>query len=879
MSGNILQTKLYMPRIRPSLVPRPHLITKLNGGLHRKLTLLSAPAGFGKTTLVSEWIAGCDQPFAWLSLDKSDSDLIHFLTYLIAALQTHRSSLGHKAAGMLALPQPPPAESILTTLINEIVTVQDEFALVLDDYDVLNAPLIDRAVDFLLQHLPKQMHLVITTRQDPNLSLSQLRARGLLTELRTADLRFTVEETAVFLQKVTGLTFSAHEIAVLERRTEGWIAGLQLAAVSMRGQNDVHEFIETFAGDARYIADYLVDEVLQHQPEHIRSFLIQTSILERLSGSLCDAVTNQSEGELLLERLELSNLFITPLDNKRQWYRYHRLFAEMLQTRLKNEVERASVAALHERASVWFEANGFLSEAIEHALATPNYERAARLVEQIADQAMYRTGEAAALARWLNELPDSVAIARPGLLLIQGWMALWMTRPDAVDECLDALPRDSLPTNLMGQVATLRAQVAGQRGDVEETISHAASALTLLGAEERRLRGLALSALGNAYRDKGQVRLAAEVFQEAAAVFQAAELIIPSLIALTRQGQLLQLQGQLPQALTIYEQAIHLASDHQAGQLPAAGGLYIGLGELYWEWHDLAQAARMVQKGIVLCRQWSGFADETIMGLLTLAGIRQTRGEYGKGLDAVREAQAVVDTFQMSSWQPLVKMQRAHILLAQGNLAAAKAQLPDELEHLPRLQQERRQIALARLRLAQGRPDTALALLIPWMASAELEGRIAPLIEMLVIGALAYRQQTLLQKALTLLQQAVEMAEPSGFIRPFISKDETMLSLLHQLARRATGHTLTYIGQLLAASQIQPPPPPPPGVEPLREPLTERQLEVLQLMAAGLSNQEIAETLVIAVSTVKRHINHLYGKLAVKNRLQAVERARALQLF
>jgi len=315
MSSDLLQTKLYAPRTRPFLVPRPRLIETLNAGLGGKLTLISAPAGFGKTTLVSEWMAGCTRPFAWLSLDERDSDLTRFLAYLIAALQTCASSPGARAAAMLHSPQPPPPESVLTTLLNEVAAVPQEFALVLDDYHVVDAPPIDQAITFLLDHLPPQMHLAITTREDPPLPLSRLRARGQLTELRAVDLRFTAEETAVFLHHITGLPLSAAEVASLEKRTEGWIAGLQLAGLSMQGRADVHSFIKAFAGDDRYIVDYLVDEVLQNQPEHIRRFLLQTSILNRLHGPLCSAVTEQPEGSILLETLERSNLFIVPLDD------------------------------------------------------------------------------------------------------------------------------------------------------------------------------------------------------------------------------------------------------------------------------------------------------------------------------------------------------------------------------------------------------------------------------------------------------------------------------------------------------------------------------------------------------------------------------------
>ena len=378
----ILATKLYIPPPRPKIVLRPRLIERLNEGLSsgRKLTLISASAGFGKTTLVSEWVAGCGRPVAWLSLDEGDNDLTRFLTYLVAALQTIAANIGAGVLGALQSPQPPPIESILTALLNEITTIPDNFILVLDDYHVIDSKPVDNALTFLLEHLPPQMHLVIATREDPHLPLARLRARGQLTELRAADLRFTPAEAAEFLNQVMGLNLSAEDIAALETRTEGWIAGLQLAALSMQGNKDVSGFIREFAGDHRYIVDYLVEEVLQNQPEPIRRFLLQTAILDQLNGSLCDAVTGKEEGNARLEALQRGNFFVIPLDDKRNWYRYHHLFADVLRMHLMAE-QPDQVPALHRRASEWYEHNGSTDNAIRHALAAEDFERAATLVE------------------------------------------------------------------------------------------------------------------------------------------------------------------------------------------------------------------------------------------------------------------------------------------------------------------------------------------------------------------------------------------------------------------------------------------------------------------------------------------------------------------
>src|SRR5215204_4644464 len=380
MSTPILTTKLYVPPPRPHAVLRPRLTGRLNEGLPRKLTLISAPAGFGKTTLLGEWVAGCERLAAWLSLDEVDSDPTRFLAYLVAALQTIAPNIAEGVLGALQSPQPPPTESILTVLLNEVTTVEDEIVLVLDDYHLIDATAVDDALTFLLEHLPPRMHLVIATREDPNLPLARLRVRGQLGELRAADLRFTPSEAAEFLEGVMGLSLSAEDIAALEDRTEGWIAGLQLAALSMRGREDVAGFIRAFAGDNRYVVDYLVEEVLQRQPERVRSFLLQTSILERLSGPLCDVVTGQDGGKARLAALERGNFFVVPLDDQRHWYRYHHLFADVLRAHLRDE-HPDRVPDLHRRASAWYEQHGEPSEAIRHALAAEEFERAASLVE------------------------------------------------------------------------------------------------------------------------------------------------------------------------------------------------------------------------------------------------------------------------------------------------------------------------------------------------------------------------------------------------------------------------------------------------------------------------------------------------------------------
>src|SRR6266480_3860103 len=494
MPTPILATKLYIPPLRPNVVSRPRLLERLNEGLHRKLILIAAPAGFGKTTLISEWVEGIERPTAWLSLDEGDNDPTRFLTYLVAALQTIAANIGEGVLGVLQSSQPLPSEAILTALLNEITTLPDNFVLVLDNYHVLDAKPVDIALTYLVEHLPPQMHLVIATREDPQLPLALLRARSQLTELRAADLRFTASEAAEFLNQIMGLSLSAADIAALEDQTEGWIAGLQLAALSMQGHQDVPGFIQAFAGDHRYIVDYLVEEVLQRQPASVRSFLLQTSILDRLNGSLCDAVTGQEEGNARLEALERGNFFVVPLDDKRHWYRYHHLFAEVLSAQLLAE-QPHQVATLHRRASEWYEQHGSTADAIRHALAAEDFERAADLVE-LAVPAMRQSRQEATVLGWLKALPDELLHARPVLSVGYAWALLlsgelegvearlldaerWLDttaemrgRPDAPAAAMDVVDEKEFG-HLPATIAIARAGLALTRGGVQGTVTYA----------------------------------------------------------------------------------------------------------------------------------------------------------------------------------------------------------------------------------------------------------------------------------------------------------------------------------------------------------------------------------------------------------------------
>ena len=882
MPAAILATKLYIPPSRQRVVLRPRLVQGLNEGLAagNKLTLVSAPAGFGKTTVVSEWVAGCGRPVAWLSLDEGDSDPSRFLAYLIAALQTVAPGVGDGVLTVLQSPHPPPLESTLTALLNDITTIPSDVVLVLDDYQVLDARPVDDALAFLVEHQPPQLHLVVATREDPALPLARLRARGQLTELRAADLRFTPSEAADFLNLVMGLNLTADDIAALETRTEGWIAGLQLAAISLQGREDVAGFIRSFAGSHHFVLDYLVEEVLQRQPESIRTFLLRTSILDRLCGPLCDAVMSESvaSGQETLEYLERANLFIVPLDNERRWCRYHHLFAELLRQRLHQSLassggdEGRTMAEYHTRASQWYEDNALEIEAFHHAAAANDIERAERLI--IGGRIPQHSRAAVtAVFDWLDSLPRTVLDARPWLWVRSATVALNAGRTTGVEEKLQAAEEalqhadlDDKTRDLIGQIAAARATLALANYQPEAMINQAHRALEYLQPDNLPSRGRALRTLGFAYQLQGDRAAARQAYTEARAIRQAPGDINLTVSATTGLGNVQESENQLYQAAETYRCSLQLLGDQARSN---ADQEFIGLARISYEWNDLDAAEQYGQQSLQLARQYVGTIDRFVLSEVFLARLRLARRDVAGAAAMLAETEQSVRQNGFVRRMPEVAAAQVLTLLQQGDLAAAAhlAQTHD----LP--------LSQARVHLAQGDPTAALAVLEPYRRQMAEKAWADEELKALVLLAVALDAHGEQAKAAQRLDEALTLAEPGGFIRIFVDEGVPIARLLREAASR--GVRPEYVRRLLAAfpfddaGRAASPATRVAGSR-LAEPLSSRELEVLALVAKGLTNREIAARLYLSLHTVKAHARSIYAKLGVSSRTQAVARGRAL---
>ncbi len=888
----LLFTKLHMPRPGPQLVQRSLLYERLAQGMACALTLISAAAGFGKSTLLADYLTRSATPAAWLSLEPEDNDLMRFLSYVIAALQTLDQEIGRTSLSLLQSSTPAPVEPLLTLLINDLTTEKlPSFVLVLDDYHVIEDPTIHHSLNFLLEHLPPQMHLIIAARADPPLPLARLRGRGQLCELRAADLRFDLNEVETFLHGMMQLDLSRTEVAVLLDRTEGWIAGLQLAALSLRGRTDVSEFLAAFTGSHRFVLDYLSEEVFLQQKPRVQSFLLHTCILDRLNGSLANAVAAMTHGQAMLEALEHSNLFVVSLDDERRWYRYHHLFAEVLRGRLQ-QTQPDLIPELHRRASLWYEQHNFMDEAIEHALAGEDYTAATRLLEQVARPLVRNS----TLLHWMEALPQPWLDTHPHLAVLYAWTVVAHgTRPwSEIEPWLQGI-RVSLPVHhplvskLDGEMAAMQTMAAGFAEEHTRTIELSDQTLTLLPADHWA-RGLILLYQGVALLSLQQVEAAIEILKLAVAVNEAEDSQRLVLIVKSYLAHAYVLHGQLHEAMQLYQEVLQHETKH--GQ-PLRGTLLAhgGLGNLLREWNDFPSALVHLQAGLELDQFVGGLPSMTWAVYLPLARLYLAQGKREEAFAALSHIAEIAHTTSSALSSALVSAWRARFHLALGDVDAAARWAKDgglsieellkKLADLP--SHEMTSMTLARLAIAQGQAMAALPLIKHLISTAANAHRTTSALELLLIQSQAHEAIGQREQALTLLQQAIQRAEPEGYIRLFLDEGTPLVMLLMHL--RESSPQQAYIQLLLAAfpdyETAQP-----VGKEehhrrpqPLVDPLSERELEVLQLIAAGASNEEIAEQLVIAIGTVKRHVSNILGKLAVSNRTQAVVYAKEIGLL
>ncbi|WP_205484167.1 LuxR C-terminal-related transcriptional regulator [Arthrobacter sp. Alg241-R88] len=905
---SMLATKFHVPAPRRHAVARPRLVDPLlsEARADRKLTLICAPAGFGKTTLLSQWVhriraAEPEVRVAWLSLDAGDNDPARFLSHLIAGIHGVDANIGSGAKALLDATQAAVAEPVLVALINDLARVGTTFIVVLDDYHAVEAHTVHDAVAFLLDHSPPQLQLAIASRSDPPLPLSRLRARDELTELRAADLRFSAKEAQAFLNECMGLGLSAEHISALDARTEGWAAGLQLAALSLRGNADVPAFIDAFTGSNRFILDYLVEEVLQRQPDGVRNFLMNTAILDRLSGPLCDAVTGQGGSSAVLDRLERANLFVVPLDDRRQWYRYHHLFAEVLRARVSHE-EPELLQSLHRRASEWYQHHGLLEDALKHALAAGDFERAGALLEAVMP-AIRKSRQDATLRGWLNALPDHIVRANPVLSVFYAWLMLTSGDLDAVEQRLqDAerglaeASRDGERTNELRRglkagseefralpvtIAVYRAALAQAVGDVAGTAAHARRALVLCRPGDHLSRAAAAGFLGLAAWARGDLDTAVPTFAEVAPNLHAAGNIADELASTMVLADLWIARGSLAEARRLLEQALTAADSAGISAGPPTADLHVGISAVHAETGVLADAKEHLEAGVAL-GEAASLPENRYRRFVVMARLEYLSGDPDRAIGLLEEAERRYLRGFFPDVRPIPAM-KARIWISQGALREAsdwaKARnltAGDELTYL----REFEHLTLARLLIAQheadpatGSLDDAFDLLDRLLQAAHTAGRGGSVNEILVLKARAYQVQGGVGSALKALEQALKRTAAESHVRLFLDEGAPMIALLRKAAVERI--CPSYVSHLLhAANTGETAPATSPGTDAMPVQLSERELQVLRLLDSSLSGPEVARQLFVSLNTLRTHTRHIFEKLQVNNRAEAVRSAR-----
>ncbi len=901
MIAPLLTTKLYIPPPRANLVSRPRLVQRMDEGLRlrHKLTLVSAPAGFGKTTLITEWILGSPREIAWLSVDEGDNDPVQLLHYLIAALQPVDGRIGGTVRQILQAAQLPPTQSLITVLVNDISAAASALTLVLDDYQLITSPEAHRVVAFLLEHQPPNMHLIVGTRQDPPLPLPRLRARSQVTEVREQELRFTVEETADFFAKTMDLALSSEAVEAIESRTEGWVTGLQLAAVAALSYEQApshpvsseepdaarsEALISAFTGDDRYVMDYLVAEVLQRQPEAMRSFLQQTAIVDRLTASLCNALTGREDGQAVLDQLEGTNLFLISIDHRREWYRYHRLFAEVLRTMLDPQEQMI----LQQKAANWYEGHGYMRQAIKHALAyasaSGDLDEAERLICHAADETIH-SGSLLTVGRWLDSLPDERVRASGGLATYKGWVLVLTGEIDRAEEYAHAaelcFKKAEAPDKDLGRLLVLRAFIAvfGHQ-DHKAAIELAADALQMMGEDQAHWRVIALWAMAESQERTTNITEAIATLYKAHRTRHTLGKLMFSVTVDLFLATALYLHGQRQEAVAVCTDALEQHSDESGRPSPVAGMIISWLGMLHYEANQLEQARAYLEQGLALCRQL-GLDASLLFAHGYLAPTLWAQGDTKGALVALYKARELATQTGLTEADPFLARE-VNMRLQQGDVSFAQQwaqQLGLSPDGDPDYLGIERHVAYARLLLAQGRLSDAQRWLARLESFALERGLYRWLLTVHILQALAAARMGDRPSSRAHLSEAVRIGAPEGFYRAFLDEDEQVLALLPDVRETAPAF-VDRLREFVGSFELSPEPgSQPAAAQALVEALSERELEVLALIAAGFSNREIAQKLFIAQGTVKRHINNIYGKMEVRSRTQAVARARELDLL
>ena len=865
---------------------------KLNEGLSRKLTVISAPAGYGKTTVLSDWISSTEIPACWISLDMGDNDPARFWAYVIAALQTIIHEAGTTAHRLIKSRQKLPTEAILTSLINDISSDDCELIMVLDDYYLIESEAIHKAVSFFIDHLPPQLHLVISGRSDPPLPLANLRAKGLLSELRASDLRFTKQETSEFIKLATTIDFDENDILQLTERTEGWIASLQMAALSLKGREDVSGFINSFSGSHRYILDYLTEEVLKRQDERTRSFLLKTSISDHLCGPLCDAITEGEDGQRTLERLDEDNLFVMPLDDRRYWYRYHRLFSDLLHTQLTRTYPD-EIRDLHFTAAKWYHENDFVQGAMHHAFVISDFQYAADLIEESAFD-LLTEGKSYDLQTWLARLPRELVASRPWLCIWAAWSYMLSTaQPGDIEPYLDRVDEQLLDagdqseeaayetSRIKGYTLALRAILARRQWDMKRSIELSHQASRFIPEDDQFARSFVLLNLTVSHFYNGELEIAREYAEKTMAHARATETVYDDIICMILIAHIEAQQGNLTRARAVYGQAIEAGTQPGGYILPTTCRAFIGLGSIAYEQNDLDEAESHYNKAIELARH--GNEMITLMaGYVLLAWLNQVRQKPEKADELFGMAKSVALKSYTADTENYLESWRARFALARGDIDAAKrwAEEQKEIITFPETLFYAYSYGLVstfvRACIASKSIASVLPLLENTRKNLEIQGQTGWLIEILALQSIVYDARGDTEDALATLEQALKAGEPEGYMRLFIDEGEPMARLLRLAASR--GIYTVYVNKLRSAihghEQMH------PGDEQApAEHLSQRELEVLELIDAGRSNRQIAEELILSVGTVKKHVYNIYSKLGVERRTQAIARARELGLI